>query len=197
MARNVCRVRRFVCTCCGHRFVASYWATKLMDSGQRFETLGDIRCPQCGSHKLSMDDFESRMSRSRPARLPADMRPVVYRWHDKEGKERFRYPAHADPNVIQQRAGEERVEFDTLRSMEQFLIQQNPGYRDWQMPLNDILDYDHAHIDIPALDTTDPGLAAEADELESAILEDAGVATEAEVQEFMQRTDGLGLIEQA
>jgi DNA-directed RNA polymerase subunit RPC12/RpoP len=199
VSRNSARCRRFTCLDCSHEFVATYWLRKLTSpdadiAGRQFATLGDIRCPSCGSHRLTMDDFAARMSRTTPARLAASLRPVVYRWHDADGREHFRYPASADPSVVSQRPGEERVEFETLRKMESFLQHENPGYRDWNVPLNDILDYDEAHIDIPALDTTDPGVAEEADEILS--VDDFGVTTEAEVAEFMARTDGPALIEQ-
>lgn len=118
------------------------------------------------------------------------MRPVVYRWHDPAGHEHFRYPATND--AATQRAGEERVEFDTLRGMELFLKEQNPGYRDWQVPLNDILDYDEARIDT-AIDETDPGLADDIDAVEQG--DGGGITSEAEIAEFMARDDARGLIE--
>lgn len=194
MPRNVCRARKFDCLDCGHSFVATFWSAKLMAGdplGRTFDTRGDVRCDNCNSHKVTADRHIERCTPKSVARIRESMRPVVYRWHDSEGREHFRYPATNDPST--QRPGEERVEFDTLSSMRSFLKEQNPTHADWQVPLNDILEYDHAHIDIPAMDTSDPGVAEEADEILS--VDDFGVSTAEEVAAFNARTDGRALIE--
>lgn len=175
MARNVYRVREFRCTECNHEFRAGFWARKLMDTRpDQFGTRGDIHCPKCNSHRLDSNEaFLRKLQRgyTRGATIRESARPVVYRYHDAKGREKFRYPATNDP--ANQRPSEERVEFESLRSMERFLKEQNPTHRDWQVPLNDILDYDEAHIDLPALDTTDPGAAEDAEAI--AMTDDFGV----------------------
>lgn len=189
MSRNTYRSRQFVCEC-GHQFVSGFWAIKRLDTSlgtQLFETRADVRCPKCGSHKVGADNFIERVS-SRPARLRESLRPVVYRWHDAQGNEHYRYPATNDP--ASQRASEERVEFDRLSDMERFLKEQNPGYRDWQVPLNDILDYDNPDT---AINDHDPGAAEDMEAIESG--DGGGLTTEREIDEFMRRDDARALIE--
>lgn len=89
------------------------------------------------------------------------------------------------------RPNEERVDFPTLRSLETFLKEQNPGYRDWQVPLNDLLDYDNPDT---AISDYDPGAAEDADAISMA---EGGVTTEADVERFMARDDARALIESA
>ena len=192
MARTALIYRRLRCTACSHRWRAQFWTRREMPSGKIFEpSYYDLRCPECGALPSQFADDEPKRA-AFFTQLRGDARPVVYRWLDDRGHEHFRYPARNDGP---QRPSEERVEFSTLREMTTFLKEQNPGYRDWNQPLNDILDYDEAHIDIPALDTTDPGVADEAAEIAACADEGAGVTTESEVSALMSDTSARTLIE--
>lgn len=198
MSRNTYRTRLFTCLepSCGHLFRSGWWAAKLTGASDRqFETRGDVRCPQCSSHNVEADRHIERLN-SKPVRLRESDRLVVYRWHDSDGHEHFAYPSTNDLSIRPQRAGEERVEFDTLRAAERFTKTQDDFYAHRTTPLNDIFDYDERSLQAVALDETDPGIA---EDLEAATEQEAqggsGVATEAEVGAFMSQTSGQALIE--
>lgn len=143
-------------------FRVGFWAGASTFRGQPLTpTFRDLRCPDCGANPAWFEPWP-RVCANFILPLREDLRPVVFRSVDARGREHYRYPAH---NQAAARNGEERVDFPTLRSMNAFLKEQNPSWQQWQVPLNDILDYDEAHIDIPALDTTDPGAAEDADAL--------------------------------
>lgn len=173
-------------------FTARFWTRRSVTIGgvekSCTPSYNDLRCPDCGAPPQWFEGWPKPCGVF--TQLRSDLRPVVYRWHDEKGNEHYRYPS---TTTGAQRPNEERVEFPTLRSMTTFLKEQNPNHRDWNQPLNDILDYDEAHIDIPALDTSDPGVADEADEVLS--VDDFGTTTQDEVDAFMKRTDGTALIE--
>lgn len=213
MSRATLVSRRFLCTSDSCRaasadpFRLQFWNRKLTgsvwdDRGGFEPTFWQLRCPHCGANPSFFIDPDSR-NRSREfsphvfSQLPSHLRPVVYRWLDKDGHEHYRYPATADGH--DQRPTEERIEFAKLRSMEQFLKEQNPNYRDWQIPLNDVLDYDEAHLDAVAADETDPGVAEDAEAALGPGAEDFsfGTADREEIAALMARTDGRALIEKA
>lgn len=207
MNRNTYRSRRFWCNepACqlahpegAEGFVSGFWSVKLTASNlgdhSSWPTRGDVRCPSCNSHNVTADTHIERM-RSKPVRLRESDRVVVYKWHDDAGHEHYAYPSTLDTTIRPQRAGEERVEFDTLRSAERFLKTQDPWYnvRDSQ---GDIYDFNECNLAERALDETDPGLA---EDVEAAVEQQeqggSGVATEAEVATFMSQTSGQALIE--
>lgn len=198
MGRAAFVKRSFRCLkCCGdwalstRHFTVQFWTAAAFGGKPLHPTYRDLRCPNpdCGANPAWFEPWP-RVCANFLLPLREDLRPVVFRSVDDRGHEHIRYPAH---NSAQPRTGEERVDFPTLRSMTTFLKEQNANWADWQVPLNDILDYDESHIDLPALDTTDPGVADEAAEILSG--DESGVATEAEVAAFMADDSARALIE--
>lgn len=154
-------------------FKAWFWTASTFRGKPLTPTLRDIKCPYCGAHAAWFERYP-RECTNFIMPLREDIRPVIFRSVDARGREHYRYPARNDAPA---REGEEKIDFPTLRSMTTFLKEQNPGWGNWQVPLNDILDYDESHIDIPAFDTSDPGAAEDADDIGQT--EDFGVLDEA------------------
>lgn len=165
MIRNTYRVREFRCLDCEARFYRGFWAKRDRD----FPTLGSIVCPTCTSRRNErlLEQFY-RQAGHGPV-LRAGSRPVVYRKIGADGKEQIRYPPTNDPSISPPREGEERVEFDTLAQLEAFCKQQNPNHQQWQVPLNDVLDYDNPDT---AIDEYDPGVRQDVDDIMG--VDDAG-----------------------
>ena len=157
-------------------FKARFWTASEFRGKPLTPTFRDLRCPYCGANAAWFERYP-RMCASFILPLREDLRPLVFRSVDSKGREHYRYPATNDRTTA--RANEEPVDFPTLRALNVFLKEQNPGYRDWQVSLNDILDWDESHIDISALDTTDPGAAEDAEAVDG--VDDFGVLDESEV----------------
>lgn len=198
MSRAAFVTRQFRCLkCCGTRalstqhFSAQFWTGASTFAGTKLTpTYRDLRCPSCGANPAWFEPWP-RTCANFILPLREDLRPVVYRSVDADGHEHYRYPPSNDG---QPRASEERIDFPTLRSMETFLKEQHPNYRDWQVPLNDILDYDEARIN-EGIDENDPGVADDVEAIESG--DGGGVTTAEEVDRFMARDDARALIESA
>lgn len=171
MSRTALIFRELRCTECGTAARYQFWtrATLLSSQfdGKRFEpTYAQLRCQSCGADARHLADTAPERCNVF-SQLRSELRPVVYRWFDARGHEHYRYPARND---APQRDNEERVEFTTLSEMRSFLKEQNPGWHQWQVPTNDILEYDNADS---AIDETDIGVADEADDILS--VDEAGV----------------------
>lgn len=195
MSRAAFVTRQFRCMrCCGssqlstQHFSAQFWTGASTFAGKPLSpTYRDLRCPNCNANPAWFEPWPRQCSNFiLPMR--EELRPVVYRSIDAQGREHYRYPASNDG---QPRPSEEKVDFPTLRSLETFLKEQNPGYRDWQVPLNDILDYDNPDT---AINDNDPGAAEDA---EAVAMAEGGITTEEEVKQFMARDDARALIESA
>jgi hypothetical protein len=154
----------------GASFRARFWTASEFRGHPLTPTLRDVHCPYCGANASWFEPYPKPGGVQFLLPLRDDLRPVVFRWHDAKGREHIRYPARNDADA---RPGEEVIDFPTLRSMERFLKEENPNYRDWQVPLNDILDYDEAHLDAVACDDFDPEARELAEAME--LVDDAGV----------------------
>lgn len=249
MSRAAFVTREFRCLRCSpdapmRHFRAQFWTARKFRGRPLTPSYYELRCPltddagnPCGAGAQWFEPWPRACSMFITP-LREELRPVVFRWRDKLGREHYRYPASSNPadyakqasddgkyelrmrdgsvrkfsnatsfeqaimgdpsfNGALARPGEERVDFPTLRSMESFLKAENPNYRDWQVPLNDLLDYDEAHLQAVAEDTSDPEGDAEMRELAALGMDDFGVTTEAEANAYMERTDARELIEKA
>lgn len=194
MSRAQFVTRQFRCMrCCGshelstQHFTVQYWSGAREFGGRPLTPqFRDLKCPLCGANPAWFESWP-RVCASFILPMRESLRPVVFRRVDASGREHYRYPASTDAAI---RPSEERVDFPTLRSLESFLKEQNPNYRDWQVPLNDILDYDNPDT---AINDYDPGAAEDVEAVE--LGDGGGITSEREVEEFMQRDDARALIE--
>lgn len=197
-------------------FKAWFWTASTFRGQPLTPTLRDIKCPYCGAHAAWFERYP-RACTNFIMPLREELRPIAFRWRDRYGRERFRYPSAANTgeylkgltpdadgkytlrapggvpvrfdsreeaareiqtnwryNGSLPRPNEEKVDFPTLGSVERFLQEQHPNYRDWQLPLNDLLDYSNPDT---AISDDDPGVAAEADDIGQT--EDFGILDEA------------------
>lgn len=176
MSRSVFIHRDFRCMRCSgdpaqatKHFRIAYWSGAPTFAGKPLTpTLRDLTCPFCSANSAWFESWP-RVCSNFILPLRDDLRPVVFRRVDEHGREHYRYPAH---NEAAPRPGEQTVDFPTLRSMTSFLKEQHPNHAQWQVPLNDILDYDESNIDTPAFDQTDPGVVEDAAAIDEQLLAD-------------------------